>query len=765
MSILACIVRRRRWVLALFFALAAAAAPGLLRLGVDNSARRFFVDDHRTLAGYDRFRALFGRDDTVRIAVRGPGVWTAAGLAWLRHLEEEVPRVPGVLGAAGLWGHHRWRLAGWPPPDPQAFRAEVLADPLDRNAGWVSADGELVSLFAVLYDLPPPRRRGRLARLDALLAAAPPGVEAWVSGLPVLDRAFSREVRAVGGRFFPLLVALAVVLLAAVFRDARDVARPLLLVALCQTALFGAMGWAGAALDLVVVLLVPLVFVVAVATAIHVSVRFRDHRQRGLDAPAATLATYRDKGWPVLWAGVTTAAGFASLAVSETPPVRALGLWAAAGIAFLTLAAFTFYPAVLAAGAAGGECAADPSPTRFEAWARRRGRAWAGWAARRRRAVIAVFALAAALALAGLPRLTAGAPVLEFLRPADPVRAGFATLERHGVGAVAAELVVARAGSFESAYALDRLARLEAALRADPLVLGVVGPPDLVTAAAGWALPADAARDSSADADGAGTCFVLTLLRAMPETAPLLRAVLTGDGRAARLTLFVPMADYPRLEPLFARAEAAARAAFPAADVWVTGQLPLVLAAQRVLLRTMVLSLSLTLLVVAGVFALLLRGPRPALAALAPNLWPVALVVGAMGWLRVPLDSTTVLIAAVVLGLAVDDTLHQVGSFRRRMGAAAGADPGEAAAGALEETAAGHLLTTMVLAAGFAVCALSSFVPVARFGALTAAALVFALIADLVLLPALLAGLPAGPRAATTNGGPATPKGGGGASV
>jgi predicted RND superfamily exporter protein len=128
---------------------------------------------------------------------------------------------------------------------------------------------------------------------------------------------------------------------------------------------------------------------------------------------------------------------------------------------------------------------------------------------------------------------------------------------------------------------------------------------------------------------------------------------------------------------------------------------------------------------------------------LIPNAWPVLLVLGAMGWLGVPLDGATVMIGAVVLGLAVDDTLHTLGHFRRALrtsGGATGARPGEAAVAALEETAPGHAATSLVLCLGFATCALSGLVPVAWFGVLAAFGIAGALAADLLLVPALLAG-------------------------
>ena len=200
------------------------------------------------------------------------------------------------------------------------------------------------------------------------------------------------------------------------------------------------------------------------------------------------------------------------------------------------------------------------------------------------------------------------------------------------------------------------------------------------------------------------------------------------------------------MEELFDRVEARALAEFsgpvggpavePAAEVWLTGRYPLVIRSQRTLLATLIASLSLTVLCVAAAFWWILRSARLTAYALAANLWPVAGVLGAMGWLGISLEGPTVMIAAVALGLAVDDTLHFLGEFRTR---ARDRSASEAAIETQERIAGAQLLTSLVLAAGFGACALSDFVPVARFGALMALAVAMALASDLLLVPALVA--------------------------
>ena len=110
--------------------------------------------------------------------------------------------------------------------------------------------------------------------------------------------------------------------------------------------------------------------------------------------------------------------------------------------------------------------------------------------------------------------------------------------------------------------------------------------------------------------------------------------------------------------------------------------------------------------------------------------------MGGMGWLGIPLDSASVMTVSIVLGLAVDDTFHTLGHYLR-LAPRQGSEM--AIQATLERTAPAHILTSVILAVGFAVCSLSDLLPVARFGALSAVAIMLALVGDLLIIPALLA--------------------------
>ncbi len=737
MSVLKFLLRHRRIVAVLHIAVVLAMLPGILLLRQDNSPEVFFARDAGAMERYRQFRREFGGGRAVRVALSGPGLWTTPGLAWLDEVEKRAASLPGVETALGLAAYYRWLLLEWPPTDPAAFRSRVLNDAPDLFKGLLSRDGETITLLVVSADLPPGGERELLSGLHDLLSRPPPGIRASLSGLPVLHRAMDRSLAGIATSVLPFLVLLAVVFLAVIFRRVWDVMAPIFFVSVCQVILFGIMGYAGARLNLVNIILAPLLFVITLAAAVHLLVRFRYFRQQNEKIPDAVFATYRSKGLPVLWTGLTTLAAFGSLVTAGLPPLRSVGAWSALGIAIMTILAFTLYP-VLLAGARPG--AAQPRVSPYEGWARCRGRAWARWTVRRRAWVIAAMAATLVIGLIGVTQLGVEDNLGKYFPPHHPVRLRLETLQQQGVGVYAAELILSYRGGkrgagdeenagFLNPPAQQKLTLLSQRLRSEPLIYGTVSSGDLVETSIRSILVEGEVTDNI-------RWMALGLLQTGEDSRKLLHTLVSADGQSARVTLLVPMLSFNRAQPLLDRAAAEAAQLFPGADTWITGRYPLILLAQRTLLRGLITALSLTLLCVVLAFLLLLRSARLTFLMLVPNLWPVVLVLGGMGLLKLPLDSASVMTAAIVLGLAVDDTFHTLAHFLR---AVRHAGPAQAIEKTLERTAPAHMLTSVILIIGFAVCYFIDLQPISRMGALSAAAIALALVGDLLLIPALLA--------------------------
>jgi len=130
------------------------------------------------------------------------------------------------------------------------------------------------------------------------------------------------------------------------------------------------------------------------------------------------------------------------------------------------------------------------------------------------------------------------------------------------------------------------------------------------------------------------------------------------------------------------------------------------------------------------------RNPKIAVAVTSVNVLPVLIILGIMGWVSVPLDISTVMIASIALGMIVDDTIHLTYDYRREL--SSGKPPQEALAHTLKTVGLPVIATSLILAAGFASLMPARFVPTSYFRGLSALTIIIAVLADLVLLPALL---------------------------
>jgi len=169
-----------------------------------------------------------------------------------------------------------------------------------------------------------------------------------------------------------------------------------------------------------------------------------------------------------------------------------------------------------------------------------------------------------------------------------------------------------------------------------------------------------------------------------------------------------------------------------------TGMVPLVYKTQHELMRGLYESLALAFVLIAVVMIVVLRSISAGLLAMIPNLFPVVIIFGLLGWLGILVDAGSMMTASVALGVAVDDTIHYLTWFRE------GLDQGmarkKAAMWAYERCATAMTQTTLIAGFGLAAFAFSTFTPTQRFGMLMLILLFAALVGDLIFLPAVLTG-------------------------
>ncbi len=171
-------------------------------------------------------------------------------------------------------------------------------------------------------------------------------------------------------------------------------------------------------------------------------------------------------------------------------------------------------------------------------------------------------------------------------------------------------------------------------------------------------------------------------------------------------------------------------------DAKTTGLFVLLTFLIESLLRDQIISFFLTVAMVVVIMVLAYHNLRIALVSLVPNVFPILLVVGAMGWLGVPVNVGTAMIAAVSMGLTIDASIFYLYGYRKSRA------EGRPLSEALRETHQGFgralVFGTLALVVGFSVLAMSRFIPLVYFGVLVSLAMLGGLIGNLLLLPLLL---------------------------
>jgi hypothetical protein len=172
------------------------------------------------------------------------------------------------------------------------------------------------------------------------------------------------------------------------------------------------------------------------------------------------------------------------------------------------------------------------------------------------------------------------------------------------------------------------------------------------------------------------------------------------------------------------------------AQVRLTGLLVLYNNMLQSLFRSQILTFGITVLILMGMFLVLFRSLKISLIAICPNLLPIAVVLGVMGWLNIPLDMMTITIAAIGLGIAVDDTIHYIHRFRTEIEHDHKYIP--AMHRCHESTGHAMFYTSITIIIGFCILGLSNFIPTVYFGLLTSLLMLIEIPASLTLLPRLI---------------------------
>lgn len=721
--------------------LAAGSSLGALRF--DSSVEHLTDKTAPDWQRLEEARKTFGSDDVIVVAQRGEGRAVEPGrMARLAGLGDRIEAIEGVDRVWSITGSGHIRgsdgalevldLAEEMPRDEAeilALAARIESSPIYRDH-LLSRDGTTPVLL--VFPRSPLSAAGSDAMVDSIRAVldTAEGPEKLVmTGNPTFTTAVGRTMQAEQDSFTAVTLALLALVLAFAFGRPAAVLLPLLGAGAAVAIVIGTMTHLGGSLSVLSTIVPSLVLALGITYSMHFLVRAL--RMPGSESVERSL---RDVLLPTALSVLTTAAGFLAVASSNIEAIREFGLLAAAAVGVVGITAL-LVPAAGLALLRSRPDSLEPPGGEIVTRAMRRCR---GVAQRHGGIVLAATAILAMITAGGISRIEVNTNFVNYLEAESPANQERIEVLEHVAGPIPLRLSIdtGKAGGILEPDVLSRMRAFQDWVATVPGAEASFAITDLL---AEMNLAFDEADGLPGSRDlprSRAMAAQLLLLYESGEFGRDLDRLLSPERDRATIWVRTDVYDSGSAREMIGAIENWSASNLAGLDPQVSGTLFSLLRSSDEIAAGQIRSLSIALFAIVLALIAVLRSPRLGAIAAAPNLLPVLIIFGAMGWGGIPLNLGTAVVACLSLGVATDDTIHFVMAWREEVRRGLSAE--DALARTFSLAGRPIALTSIALMVAFASLGFSSFGPVRDLGWLTALTMASCLLADLILLPALL---------------------------
>jgi predicted RND superfamily exporter protein len=549
-----------------------------------------------------------------------------------------------------------------------------------------------------------------------------------------------------------------IITLSIIFGKIRWVVLPMLCCVFSVIAMMGFLGMFGWKVTVISSNFISLQLIITMAITIHLIVRYRDLAMRnpGAEQRQLILDTVSSMLTPCLYAALTTIAGFGSLLLCNILPVRTFGWMMSAGIAVSLIVTFLLFPSGLML--LGKEAPQAEKARRFSFTS-----ALARFTEARGTLILCVSCLILIMNAIGITRLVVENSFINYFKDDTEIYQGLKVIDEKLGGTTPLDVIVelevpqtktAKAAAktkgqgdeefdefdeFEKAndekywFTADRMAL---AMKIHDYLDSLPETGKVLSLATMLKIATKLNKGQPLDN------FQLALVYSeLPDKFKriILKPYVSPQHNELRYSIRVKDSQKSlRRDALLKkiRHDLVNKLGIKKENLHLTGLLVLYNNMLQSLFKSQILTLGVVVLVLLGMFLILFRSLKLALIAIVPNLLAISVVLGVMGWLKIPLDMMTITIAAISIGIAVDNTIHYIYRFRYEF---------QHEHRYIETVHKCHgsigralYYTSLTIISGFLILTLSNFIPSIYFGLLTALAMLIALLAALTLLPQLI---------------------------
>jgi hypothetical protein len=727
------------------------------RVKIDSSPDVFYNKTNPSYIAFEKWKEQFGSDDLIFVVFSDDQLFSAENLTLIDKLTrkfnalDHVNNVQSLTNINDIIGYQNdfiiEELVEEIPRDPRAMaelRERAVKNPLYVK-NLISPDGRTTALLVELENEASDNdtyKKEVIENVQAILARhLPPGKEYHLSGTVVTGYYFARYMARDLKIFIPVMFLIIAMLLFLCFRDVKIVLLPLSTIAITVSATMAILHLLGYSINNITTIIPPILMAIAIADSIHLISETLQHKARD---PAAgqpdmpLIKTLRHLFFPCLLTTLTTSIGFFSLSVSRVPPVKTLGIIVGIGVFIALLVTFIFLPSVI-------KLFRILSARRYRYQRQDTGRGrWRAVAARAftrvgqfnekyRYVILGVTGLLMVLAVVGVTRIRVETRVLEFFDKQSPLYRSTLYVEENlsGVHTLNISLKSRQEDFFKHPAALKQIEKITDYLYTFPEIDKVITINDYIKEI----------HKSFHNEDPA--YYAIPGSRQLVAQYILLYGADDLDdyvnSRWDWTTLRVRIKEHSslKLERIIQDIQGELNdygATFD--DISVVGETVLEAESNSQVTEGQIKSLGLAMIVIFAMMFVVFRSISVGLVSIVPNLLPILFNFGIMGWMGIRLDSATSMIAAVGIGIVVDDTIHYLHSYGQAVKNTGNYT--QAMYNSLAEKGRPIFLTSVILFFGFGIIALSQFIPTRYFGLLSAMLMINALVADLIVLPCVL---------------------------
>ncbi|MGA6925374.1 MAG: MMPL family transporter, partial [Desulfosarcina sp.] len=627
------VLEHRRLVLLVIIAVTILLAACIPRLSFKTSVYDLIIEDLPENARYEAFKTIFGSEAIIRLVIKADNIFDSLTFQKIAQLEEAGKKIEGVQRVIGLASiKSAVDLSGsWPM---QKFAAFVSgADLFAHNL--ISEDHKATLITLVLNT--DANEEAVIASVQRLIDATDPTIQLYQIGMPLISQALAQFTERDFLRLPPITFVLIAVVLFILFRSALYTLIPLACITLCLVWTFGLVSIIGVPLS-ILTMIVP-VFLIAVGTAYCLHILAEYQRCAGPDrSPVEAVAiTYSNTALPTLLAILTTSLGLGSLFVNRISAIREFALFACIGMAVFLILVMTLLPVLLSLIRASGQPAAQKKGAgshldRFITWI-------VDLNLHHQRTTLLVIAGVALLAGIGLLRLKTETNPVGYFKDDTQVVRHFHDIYQHLSGSFPVNVVMRSQTEdfFENAENIAAIERIQRFLDTLPGVDKTLSFADylkLVNYASNRFDPAH----YKLPAESWELRMLMNSYKSMLGM-DMFTAFMGPSLSQANILLLTHISSSRDLLNLRQKILRHVEEAFGRDLEWeVTGFGIVISASSHLLVSGQVNSLLLTMVVIFVIMFALFLSYKVGLIAIVPNLFPIVINFGLMGWLGIELS-------------------------------------------------------------------------------------------------------------------------------